>query len=126
MILFPCRLDPINVGHIVQIAKLLGMGYELTVDIFNYKYRTMPLEEAKHILKLVFGDSIRIATHDYSYTKKIPEYVRTEYRYVVTGNVALIDVFNNENVSHRYLPRYKGYRSSKMRDMFIQDRMSEN
>ena len=118
-VLFPCKCDPIHVGHLIQIKKLLKRGYDVTVDILD-KDRVQSIDAVRYILRTMFDDKVQVKTHSISYQKRLPESIEF-YDYVVTGNSKIIRVLIDNVISFILIKRYPGYRASKMKEMYKND-----
>jgi phosphopantetheine adenylyltransferase len=120
--LFPCKCDPIHTGHLVQIKTLLNKGYDVTVDILTdeNRKRVMSLWEVRYILRLFFNSRVHIRTHRISYSQHFPLELLKEYNVLVTGNTLLFDAVIGK-IQVEFMPRYPGYRASKMRKMYEEE-----
>ena len=96
--LFPCKCDPIHVGHIVQIKRLLKTHKYVIIDIYDYDSRVMPVEEVEEVINEVMCGCemkrIRFRTHKTSYAKS--SYEAIYIYHIVTGNKAVYNKLKKE------------------------------
>jgi len=56
---FPCKADPLHVGHLIQIKRLLKEYPRVIVDIYVYEGRCMSFCEVVDILEELFAERSR-------------------------------------------------------------------
>jgi nicotinamide mononucleotide adenylyltransferase len=122
-VLFPCKCDPIHVGHLMQIKWLINKGYDVTVDIFwsGKEERIQSPWEIRYILYIIFNNRVHITTHDVSYAEGFPDGIRNQYDIVATGNDNLIPALVARYIPFIKLNRSPGYRASKMRKLYVDE-----
>ena len=116
-VLFPGKFNPIHVGHILQIAKLLK-SYDVTVDVYCNAKKIMKYEEVKRILSIVFDGKINMYSHNKSYTKGFPKEIQAKFDMVASANTEIIKSAFTQGINVIQLNRIKGYRASKMKGMY--------
>ncbi|MFO8022912.1 MAG: hypothetical protein R6U65_10630 [Perlabentimonas sp.] len=121
-VLFPVKCDPVHIGHVMQIKELLLNGYDVTVDLLNSENRVQSIIDVHEILKIIFDNQVTFRIHSISYAKVVPKYLMN-YDYLATGNRDIISAINLSGASIQVIPlqRIKGYRASKMREMYEEE-----
>jgi len=117
-VLFVCKCDPLHVGHIFQIRKLLNMGFDVCVDVLVGYDRVMYIEDLKKFLFYFFddfGSRFKVVTHNVSYVNGFPVDVVNGFDLLASGNNLILDVWVGDYI---FLKEVVGYRSSLMRDMY--------
>jgi nicotinamide mononucleotide adenylyltransferase len=113
---FPCKCDPIHVGHIIQLKRLLALYDTIILDILYYPTRVQNISEVMEILKtLLLPDEycrLLIVTHTISYTKSIPDCIDCP---VITGNPKVEEFLRKNGVEVIYINRFSDYTSSELR-----------
>ena len=114
-VVFPGKFDPIHIGHIMQIGKLLINEGCVVVDIFDYPNRTMSIKDVSNIIKFIFPSNVLIKTHNKTYGISIP---KDKDKIYVMGNNKVANNLSEHGIGIRKIERFPGYRSSKMMEMF--------
>jgi len=123
-VVFPCKLDPLHLGHVVVIKNMLKK-YNVILDIYLYPNRVMDILEICHILRDVLDEKeyrrIYIATHTISYAKSI-EQLQNKYP-IYTGNKEVYKKCQAGNYNVSLMPRYRKYHSTYMRKYWSEIRV---
>ena len=116
-VLFPGKFNPIHVGHILQIAKLLK-SYDVTVAIRCDIRGIMPYSEVNRILNVVFDGKVNTYSYIGSYTKGFPKKIQAKFDIIASANTEIIKSAFTQGINVISLVRIKGYRSTKMKGMY--------
>ena len=116
-VLFPGKFNPIHVGHILQIAKLIK-SHDVTVAIKCDIEGIMPYSEVNHILDVIFNGKINTYSYIGSYTKGFPKKVKDMFDMVASANIEILKSAVRQDIKVMQLTRIKGYRASKMKEMY--------
>lgn len=126
-VIFPCKLDPLHLGHVVQIKKLLRMYDEVILDVLDYGGRVMSPTQATFTLHEVLTKNevkrIHLRTHKISYlvsTENLSKEVD-----IYTGNNALFKKLKEEGFKVYKMERYGNYRSSHLRQYWNKSRNTD-
>ena len=117
-VVFPCKCDPIHVGHIMQIGKLLNDHGGVIVDVFDYPDRTMSIDQVGDILKFIFPANVTVKSYKKPYTEELPEDKKRTY---ATANDEVAKVLTKNKIKVIKLKRIPGYHSKNMKDMYKKD-----
>jgi nicotinamide mononucleotide adenylyltransferase len=114
---FPCKANPLHLGHVVQIKRLLKEYDTVIIDILEQEKRDMGIYEALDVLYevLTIEEYCRVflRTHVESYVEGY--YLKAEPCVFVTGNEKVIEALRKNNQQVKVIPRYKNYNSTCMR-----------
>jgi len=118
-VLFPGKFNPIHVGHILQIAKLVK-NYDITVGVqCNRTFkRVITYEEVKFILDTIFDKKVIVYKYNKSYISGFPKKIKDNFDMVASGNIKIILSAYRQDIKVIQLNRIKGYRASKMKRMY--------
>jgi len=126
--LFPCKCDPIHVGHVVQIRRMLKTHTYVIIDMYDYESRVMPVEEVKEVLKDILCekeyDRLRFRTHKTSYSES--SYEAIFLYHTLTGNEAVYKKLKREAFDVDFIKEYKKYRSTPMRQYWSSKNEEKN
>jgi len=117
---FPAKLDPVHVGHLIQIKRLIEDDrYDrVVVDIFEYEDRVMETEKAIDIVdELIDDEKLDFQLHNSTYTKNPPEVTDNDIVFV-TGNPDVADNLKEHGLSVKEIARFESYRAKPLRDEF--------
>jgi hypothetical protein len=113
---FPCKADPLHVGHLIQIKRLLKEYPRVIVDIYVYEGRCMSFCEVVDILEELFAERSRgliFEKHKKSYSESLPGYSKEDYIFV-TGNKKVVDNLKGE-FQVKKIDRFKHYRAREIK-----------
>lgn len=117
---FPSKLDPVHVGHLIQINRLIENDDfdKVVVDIFEYEDRVMETKEAIDIVNELIGDEkLEFQTHNSTYVETTPDTTDGDVVFV-TGNEDVIDNLRGYGFSVKKIERFKSYRANALREEF--------
>ena len=123
MAVFPCKMNPIHVGHLVQIRRLIDRYDLVCIDILNDERFMSSIDETKDIIHEIFKYTIHkiiFKDHFLSYVNTIPEH---DFPYddvvYVTGNNDVYDNLLKNGFNVKKIKRFSFYRSSIIRNMMV-------
>ncbi len=116
-IVFPCKVDPPNLGHIIQIKRLLRNHKIVILDIYKHSNRFISTDEVPVILKEALTEEeyrrVYYKRHLKSYVENTSECLESYLH--VTGNILVFENLRSAGIRVLYLKRYKFYKSEYIR-----------
>lgn len=111
--LFPCKLDPPHVGHVLTLIKISNDYEKIIVDIYENDNKLLDLQERIDIISPILDlldCEISYNIHETSYSKDISNHPVCDT--VVSGNKKILSNFSKHGVPTRKIDESLFYRSS--------------
>ena len=126
--LFPCKVNPPHIGHIITLLRIKEDYNKIIIDILDADL-LISAKEAIFMLKEIldnFPDKFEYRTHKISYTKirNLSKFPKCDV--VVTGNKKLYKNLGKLGANVRLVDRVPVYRSRYIREAYIKGLKSKN
>ena len=119
--LFPCKINPPHIGHIITLLQLMKDYDHIIIDILDCDI-LIPAEQAISILRKVldfFPGKFSYIVHKQSYGTATDFQHLPDFDEVVSGNESICDNMKKNHFQVRFIPRTEGYRGEYIREAFL-------
>ncbi|MDD3493461.1 MAG: hypothetical protein PHU95_02800 [Candidatus Thermoplasmatota archaeon] len=120
--LFPCKLDPPHLGHVVTLLDIKDDYDTIILDVLDGgPERLITVEEAVSLIHRVlrhFPGKYEYRVHKKSYASTGGFCDLPNFDVVVSGNQALLDNMREQGYKTRYVERVPVYRGEFMREAY--------